>query len=92
MAGAYIAQILVTVGLTAWVYQTLKTSFENTINELREKVNSLQKEVISLRESENKWYKKYHKLLLIHKKATCNAKDCPIKNAVEEHLSQEGEV
>ena len=93
MALAYLVQILVTVGLTSWVYKTLKTSFENTISDLRLKVEQLQLEIKSLQVSENKWYQKYYKLLNIYKLSKCeNGGNCPINKAIQKHLADEGEV
>jgi len=93
MALAYLVQILVTIGLTSWVYKTLKTSFENTISDLRLKVEQLQKEIITLQLSENKWYQKYYKLLNIYKLYKCeNNSNCPINAAIQKHLADEGEV
>ena len=93
MALAYLVQILVTVGLTSWVYKTLKTSFENTISDLRLKVDQLQREIIGLQVSENKWYQKYYKLLNIYKSYKCeNNQNCPINKAIQKHLADEGEV
>ena len=92
MALAYIAQILVTIGLTSWVYKTLKTSFENTINDLRNQVTELREEIKSLQANETKWYQKYYRLLNIYKSNKCDKINCPINRAVQKHLADEGEV
>lgn len=88
---AFLIQLLVTAGLTKWVYDTLKSSFQNTIDDLRFKIENMERELLLLKQSESKWYRKYHKLLLITKKA-CADKNCPINREVEKHLAEEGEV
>lgn len=88
----YMAQIFVTVGLTAWVYTTLKTSFEAITKSQNQKIESLEREVRELKVSENKWFKKYHKMLSIFTNESCKSKDCPVRNKVNEFLSDDGEA
>ena len=88
----FMAQILVTVGLTAWVYTTLKTSFDAIVKSQNEKINSLQNEVTNLKISENKWFRKYHKLLTIFANNGCKNKECPVQKKVNEFLAEEGDV
>ena len=89
---AFLIQLLVTAGITGWVYKVLKTSFGNTIDDLRKQIEALKLEIEKLKESENKWYKKYHKLLLVYEKNYCKSKDCKVHNEVQKHLSEEGEL
>jgi len=89
---AFLIQLLVTAGITGWVYKVLKTSFGNTIDDLRKQIENLKAEIEKLKESENKWYKKYHKLLLVYEKNYCKSKDCKLHTEVQNHLAEEGEL
>lgn len=85
---AFIIQGVIQIGLTAWVYKVLNT----IIKELRVKVADLEKEVSSLKDSENNWFRRYQKLLFIINTFGCKNKECGVKNALNKYLSEEGET
>lgn len=82
-----LAQIILPLGITLWVYNVLN----KVIVELRADIEELEKEVKKLKESENRWYKKYHSLLSIMNRNVCKY-DCPLRKDVVEFLSKEGET
>lgn len=81
-----LAQLIIPLGLTLWVYNVLN----RIIQELRARVLELEAQIRDLKASENRWYKKYNSLLSILNKATCKS-DCPLKREVVEYLAKEGE-
>lgn len=85
---AFIIQGLVQIGLTAWVYKILMT----IIKELRTKVTDLEREVATLRQSENNWFRRYQKVLYVINTFGCKNKECAIKSALNKYLSEEGET
>ena len=82
-----LAQIILPLGITLWVYNVLN----KVIVELRADIEALEKEVKKLKESENRWYKKYHALLSIMNRSVCK-EDCPLRKDVVDFLSKEGET
>ena len=82
-----LAQIILPLGITLWVYNVLN----KVIVELRSDIEALEKEVKKLKESENRWYKKYHSLLSILNRSVCK-EDCPLRKDVVDFLSKEGET
>ena len=82
-----LAQIILPLGITLWVYNVLN----KVIVELRADIEELEKEVKKLKESENRWYKKYHSLLSIMNGKACK-NDCPLRKEVVDFLSKEGET
>ena len=82
-----LAQIILPLGITLWVYNVLN----KVIVELRADIEALEKEVKKLKESENRWYKKYHTLLSIMNRNGCK-EDCPLRKDVVDFLSKEGET
>ena len=83
---ATLAQLIIPLGLTLWVYNVLN----RIIQELRARVLELEAQIKDLKASENRWYKKYNSLLSILNKSTCK-EDCPLRKEVTEYLSKEGE-
>ena len=90
-----LAPIVISVGLTGWVYQTLNS----VIKSLREEINQLSKDIDILkndlekeRTEKNKWYKKYHKLLTLFTNFGSCKNDCPLAKEVNKHLAEEGEI
>ena len=81
-----LAQLIIPLGLTLWVYNVLN----RIIQELRERVLELEAQIRDLKASENRWYKKYNSLLSILNKSTCK-EDCPLRKEVTEYLAIEGE-
>ena len=81
-----IAQLIIPLGLTLWVYNVLN----RIIQELRARVLELETQIKDLKASENRWYKKYNSLLSILNKSTCK-ENCPLRKEVTEYLSKEGE-
>ena len=81
-----LAQLIIPLGLTLWVYNVLN----RIIQELRERVLELEAQIRDLKASENRWYKKYNSLLSILNKSTCK-EDCPLRKEVVEYLAIEGE-
>ena len=81
-----LAQLIIPLGLTLWVYNVLN----RIIQELRARVLELETQIKDLKASENRWYKKYNSLLSILNKSTCK-EDCPLRKEVTEYLSIEGE-
>ena len=81
-----LAQLIISLGLTLWVYNVLN----RIIQELRARVLELEAQIKDLKASENRWYKKYNSLLSILNKTTCKS-DCPLKREVVEYLAKEGE-
>ena len=81
-----LAQIIIPLGLTLWVYNVLN----RIIQELRERVLELEAQIKELKASENRWYKKYNSLLSILNKTVCRD-DCPLRKEVVDYLSKEGE-
>ena len=51
-----LAQLLIPLGLTLWVYNVLN----RIIQELRTRVLELEAQIKDLKASENRWYKKYN--------------------------------
>ena len=81
-----LAQLIIPLGLTLWVYNVLN----RIIQELRARVLELEAQIKDLKASENRWYKKYNSLLSIINKPICK-EDCPLRKEVTEYLSKEGE-
>ena len=81
-----LAQLMIPLGLTLWVYNVLN----RIIQELRARVLELEAQIRDLKASENRWYKKYNSLLSIINKPICK-EDCPLRKEVTEYLSKEGE-
>ena len=81
-----LAQLIISLGLTLWVYNVLN----RIIQELRARVLELEAQIKDLKASENRWYKKYNSLLSIINKPICK-EDCPLRKEVTEYLSKEGE-
>ena len=81
-----LAQLIIPLGLTLWVYNVLN----RIIQELRARVLELEAQIKDLKASENRWYKKYNSLLSIINKPVCK-EDCPLRKEVTEYLSKEGE-
>ena len=81
-----LAQLIIPLGLTLWVYNVLN----RIIQELRARVLELEAQIKDLKASENRWYKKYNSLLSIINKPICKD-DCPLRKEVTEYLSKEGE-
>ena len=81
-----LAQLIIPLGLTLWVYNVLN----RIIQELRARVLELEAQIKDLKASENRWYKKYNYLLSIFNKAACKD-DCPLRSEVVEYLAKEGE-
>ncbi len=81
-----LAQLIIPLGLTLWVYNVLN----RIIQELRTRVLELEEQIKDLKASENRWYKKYNNLLSIFNKMTCKD-DCPLRREVTEYLAKEGE-
>ena len=81
-----LAQLIIPLGLTLWVYNVLN----RIIQELRARVLELEAQIRELKASENRWYKKYNSLLSIFNKAVCKD-DCPLKKEIVEYLAKEGE-
>ena len=82
-----LAQLIIPLGLTLWVYNVLN----RIIQELRARVLELEEQIKNLKASENRWYKKYNNLLSILNKTACRD-DCPLRKEVTEYLSKEGEM
>lgn len=90
-----LAPIILSVGLTAWVYQTLNSvikSLREEIKQLSEDIDNLKKDLISERGEKNKWYRKYYKLLNLIKRFSNCKTDCPLTIELQNHLSDEGET
>ena len=83
---ATLAQLIIPLGLTLWVYNVLN----RIIQELRARVLELEAQIRDLKASENRWYKKYNSLLSIFNKTVCKD-DCPLRCEVVEYLAKEGE-
>ena len=83
---ATLAQLIIPLGLTLWVYNVLN----RIIQELRARVLELEAQIKDLKTSENRWYKKYNNLLSIFNKTACKD-DCPLKKEIVEYLAKEGE-
>ena len=81
-----LAQLIIPLGLTLWVYNVLN----RIIQELRARVLELETQIRDLKASENRWYKKYNSLLSILNKSTCK-EDCPLRKEVTEYLAKDGE-
>ena len=81
-----LAQLIIPLGLTLWVYNVLN----RIIQELRARVLELEAQIRDLKASENRWYKKYNSLLSIFNKTICKD-DCPLRREVVEYLSKDGE-
>ena len=81
-----LAQLIIPLGLTLWVYNVLN----RIIQELRARVLELEAQIRDLKASENRWYKKYNSLLSIFNKTACKD-DCPLRREVTEYLAKEGE-
>ena len=81
-----LAQLIIPLGLTLWVYNVLN----RIIRELRARVLELEAQIKDLKASENRWYKKYNSLLPIINKPVCK-EACPLRKEVTEYLSKEGE-
>ena len=81
-----LAQLIIPLGLTLWVYNVLN----RIIQELRSRVLELEAQIKDLKASENRWYKKYNSLLSIINKPICK-EDCPLRKEVTEYLAKEGE-
>ena len=81
-----LAQLIIPLGLTLWVYNVLN----RIIQELRARVLELEAQIKDLKASENRWYKKYNSLLSIINKPICK-EDCPLRKEVTEYLAKEGE-
>ena len=81
-----LAQLIIPLGLTLWVYNVLN----RIIQELRARVLELEAQIRELKASENRWYKMYNSLLSSFNKATCKD-DCPLKKEIVEYLAKEGE-
>lgn len=74
--------------LVTWIYKM----FSKMNTSLKEEVAELRLEVIKLKESENKWFKKYHILSNIIVRKSCRNKDCLVMQAYNEHLEKDGEI
>ena len=83
---ATLAQLIIPLGLTLWVYNVLN----RIIQELRARVLELEAQIRDLKASENRWYKKYNNLLSIFNKTACKD-DCTLRREVVEYLAKEGE-
>ena len=83
---ATLAQLIIPLGLTLWVYNVLN----RIIQELRARVLELEAQIKDLKTSENRWYKKYNNLLSIFNKTACKD-NCPLKKEIVEYLAKEGE-
>ena len=81
-----LAQLIIPLGLTLWVYNVLN----RIIQELRARVLELEAQIRELKASENRWYKKYNSLLSIFNKTVCKD-DCPLKKEIVEYLAKDGE-
>ena len=81
-----LAQLIIPLGLTLWVYNVLN----RIIQELRARVLELEAQIRDLKASENRWYKKYNNLLSIFNKTVCKD-NCPLKKEIVEYLAKEGE-
>ena len=81
-----LAQLIIPLGLTLWVYNVLN----RIIQELRARVLELEAQIKDLKASENRWYKKYNSLLSIFNKTACKD-NCPLKKEIVEYLAKEGE-
>ena len=81
-----LAQLIIPLGLTLWVYNVLN----RIIQELRSRVLELEAQIKDLKASENRWYKKYNYLLSIFNKTACKD-NCPLKKEIVEYLAKEGE-
>ena len=81
-----LAQLIISLGLTLWVYNVLN----RIIQELRARVLELEAQIKELKASENRWYKKYNSLLSIFNKTVCKD-DCPLKKEIVEYLAKDGE-
>ena len=81
-----LAQLIIPLGLTLWVYNVLN----RIIQELRARVLELEAQIKDLKASENRWYKKYNSLLSIINKPICK-EDCPLRKEVTEYLAKDGE-
>ena len=81
-----LAQLIIPLGLTLWVYNVLN----RIIQELRARVLELEAQIKDLKASENRWYKKYNNLLSIFNKTACED-NCPLRREVVEYLAKEGE-
>jgi predicted transcriptional regulator len=81
-----LAQLIISLGLTLWVYNVLN----RIIQELRARVLELEAQIKELKASENRWYKKYNNLLSIFNKTVCKD-DCPLKKEIVEYLAKDGE-
>ena len=81
-----LAQLIIPLGLTLWVYNVLN----RIIQELRARVLELEAQIRELKASENRWYKKYNSLLSIFNKTACKD-DCPLRKKLVEYLAKEGE-
>jgi predicted transcriptional regulator len=81
-----LAQLIISLGLTLWVYNVLN----RIIQELRARVLELEAQIRELKASENRWYKKYNNLLSIFNKTVCKD-DCPLKKEIVEYLAKDGE-
>lgn len=90
-----LAPIVISVGLTGWVYQTLNSvikSLRSEIEQLSKDIDTLKSELAKEREEKNKWYRKYQKLLNIFKQSGGCKKGCPVAAELDKHLIEEGET
>jgi len=74
--------------IEAKITETLEKVYGQIISTLQKQVKDLKDEVSTLKTNENKWYKKYYRLLVLVQKEMCE--NC--KNILNKHLSEEGEI
>lgn len=74
--------------IEAKITETLEKVYGEIIATLQTQVKGLKEEVSTLKANENKWYKKYHKLLVLIKNEMCQA----CRDMLNKHLSEEGEI
>lgn len=79
---------VISLGLTMWVYKVLNA----IIIDLKEQVKTLKEDVAKLKESENKWFRKYHILAGFISRKRCANEDCQIHQAYVDYVSKEGEA
>lgn len=74
--------------IEAKITETLEKVYGKIITTLQKQVKDLETEITVLKTNENKWYKKYYRLLVLIQKEMCES----CKNILNKHLSEEGET
>jgi hypothetical protein len=92
-----IVPIFISIGITGWVYNVMKTMNESLKDEMKRtnermesRISELEKELAKSHLNANNWFKKYANLRKIIKDSKCRV-ECPIKSKFDE-LQNEDEA